>query len=264
MDYPYQDDYKSDFFVAKGGQFRAVSDPLRKIIGCWMAKVGSREISSSFDIMTKAYRKDFNMSVDEMMMDKQFKRFVAVRDPLSRLVSAYMDKYSWLYPRHAKSVPMYRLRHKLDGKIRNWETYLNQTNQKPTLKLLLSSLHENKDGELDTHDIHLIPQYRLCYLNQIRYDYVMDLNMIAESFEELGKRENIAFPTNLGFQSKGLGRHRHDANHKICDHVDEWVEKKARKIYKKDYEILKAFGMTDLLFNVKKLCKTHIGGLVEG
>lgn len=261
MEYPYKDHYKSKFLVQQGGQFRYFYDPLRKLVCCWIAKVGSRELESAFQTMTGPYIKDYNISIDEIMMNKEYKRFVIIRDPLTRLVSAYMDKYSWLYPRHAKSVAMYNLKHKLDGKIRGWQT---ETDQKASLKLLLSSLHENEFGELDTHDIHLVPQYRLCYLDKIRYDYVMDLNLIAESFKSLGNRENISFPSGLGFKSRFLGRHRHDANHKVCQHVDEWVERKARNIYKKDYEIFENFGMTNLLFNVTELCKNYTGGLLEG
>lgn len=91
----------------------------------------------------------------------------------------------------------------------------------------------------------------------------MDISHIAAGFQSLKEREAIDIPL-LGFNHGGLSAHRHDSGSKICDHVDEWVERKAREVYRRDYEVFEAFNMTHLLFNVSDFCKNHVGGLLQG
>lgn len=271
MEYPFSDQYSDELFyhdipysLNKSAQFRPLLDESRKLVGCWIAKAGSRELIKTFDDLTKFKPNNIN-AAKYAMKNPNFKRIVVVRDPLIRVVSSYIDKYSWLYPNYEYSVPSFKLKQFFDGKYITWEDYLKVTNQSATLKLLLDKLDVDEEGELKTRDIHLLPQARLCHLHQIRYDYVMELKNIQSGFLNLKKREKIDLPMVLiSFSHYRLRNHKNYAFKRICNHVDASVEQKIREVFKIDYQVFEAFGMKNLIYNVTELCKDYKELILEG
>lgn len=275
----FEDEAVTMSLVKKGRLLHFLMDPDRKLVGCWTAKVGSRELVASFENITncrqdhyladckigtkcdlnKQRNKCHNITINQAFSDPEFKRFVVMRDPLVRLVSCFLDKYSYRtaqFPGRYSNIGNFKFVNYFDGNLTTWKDYLAYTNQKPSLRLLLSALPYKSNGDLDTQDFHLHPQTAQCRVDNVRYDYVIDLEHITQGFKAMSVLEKRDFPL-LGFNIPSLQRHRQHAKNRICENVDSFVEAKARQIFRRDYEALSRFGMTDLVVNVSRLCAGH-------
>ena len=117
----------------------------------------------------------------ELLPDRKLKKFVVVRDPFSRLVSAYRNKIASPWPDQREDFWNKHLRTECpammasremprDGPLMSIEDFL---------KCLLT-----KDA-LEPSNEHWRPQTQLCGLNHIEYDYYLHLESISDDVKYL-------------------------------------------------------------------------------
>jgi hypothetical protein len=118
---------------------------------------------------------DFTRSVasaDEILQGEQYFRFTYVRNPFTRVLSAYLEK--------VLAEPL--------EKIRLLPTLGLPANSSPTFLDFLKAIHGQRDG---WRDIHWATQSRLIQSNNIPYHYVGRFESFEHSFPKLLERMGI-------------------------------------------------------------------------
>ena len=109
---------------------------------------------------------------------KNYYKFVVVRDPLERLVSAYYNKYA-----SKESSKKYQ---NVQQKI--LQTYRNNSTDLPSFSEFFGYVFHTK---LHSSDKHLIPVTGLCGPCQIKYDFYVNFRILKEDVESLLQLLNI-------------------------------------------------------------------------
>ena len=259
----------------------AVISPEDKVVGCWMHKVSSRVLVDIFERITKCIQQPLmncerghcqhnvhdaghcrNVTNPKAFNNKEYLRFVAVRDPVLRFYSGYLNKMAAHAREHIRGVVQ-----NYGGVKQSYEQYLNNTGKPNTALTFLEALYL-EHGKLSTNgalvNAHFHPQKLLCRLDEIKYDLYIDANkdiIPSMCFIDIIKPERNSHIYDFAVKaSKGLARLssplRHGTNSKelICFDADrEKIFLRVKQLYQRDYEILNILGLA-MIESISSYC----------
>ena len=155
------------------------------LVGCWIPKVNSRLLVKSMNLLTHCRQhplcncdiSDCSESIKYIPLslvghckgvtppmgfsNSSYLRFVVLRDPITRFLSGYIDKYSEKAETEKQNnfnnVDFY------GGEKTTWKKYLQKTKKKPTIMTLLKALRTFKTGDIYAIDHHLMLQTHRWY-----------------------------------------------------------------------------------------------------
>lgn len=161
---------------------------------------------------------------DEVMTD--FFVFSYVRNPYTRVLSAYIDKIEQEEPERIRLLPTLGL----------------DPASTPTFLEFLQAVQKQRD---DWRDIHWSTQSRLMQINTIKYRFIGRFEYFAESFPKLLDRLKIP---REHFDDARLPRHVTHANQRIKDYVGLKEREIIASIYHADFANF-GYGMDPYLAN---------------
>ena len=151
--------------------------------------------------------------VDEILFG-DFQRFAFVRDPKTRVLSAYLDKImnnSWERNRLLPGLGL------TNNKIISFAEFIDR----------IASLEDNK------RDIHFASQSRLIGVPFIKFDYIGKFETFSEDFEYL-KNNLLKAKTPINF-SKKTKHHSTNVNARYSEFYTKELEHKVSVIYHEDF-----------------------------
>jgi hypothetical protein len=155
-------------------------------------------------------------SPDEILGGADFFRFTYVRNPFSRVLSAYLDKIV------ADQVECERLLPTLGMSARDRPSFLS----------FLKAVHAQRDG---WRDIHWTTQKRLVQINNVAYSFIGRFESFGESFPVLVQR--LGIPSE--YVSDVRPAHATNATARVNDFVGDDERELILAIYEADFQ---AFG----------------------
>lgn len=193
------------------------------------------DLPSSHHPLTSGLRYLSDYSPSEalhLLTTPTFFRFVFVRDPYTRLLSCFMDKFRNTDPAYTSS---------------EYRTFLSQlfswrytrsldlhTHPRPSFRMFVDELLKHSPTQMNPH---WMPQTHYCGLGLIPYDFIgrmenleLDANYV---FSRLGKH-NEHFPSHseIGFPPSGASRHLADDLYTVD------LMFKVRVVYDDDFRLL--------------------------
>eukprot|EP00189_Rhodosorus_marinus_P000114 CAMPEP_0113956450 /NCGR_PEP_ID=MMETSP0011_2-20120614/2075_1 /TAXON_ID=101924 /ORGANISM="Rhodosorus marinus" /LENGTH=548 /DNA_ID=CAMNT_0000966611 /DNA_START=50 /DNA_END=1696 /DNA_ORIENTATION=- /assembly_acc=CAM_ASM_000156 len=163
----------------------------------------------------------------KMVQDPEWLKFVFVRDPASRLLSAYLDKFD---------------RRELDSPefIKFFDQLLGFQYRKNAVELFMPSFEEfimyvGRQNDFDMNE-HWAPQVYLCQMDKFPYDFVGRFeNYDADAFavlDALGQpQEEFPSQSKLGFPSMGT-------REKMDEHFTDEIRTQVELKFERDYRLL--------------------------
>ncbi|KAJ8907754.1 hypothetical protein NDN08_007860 [Rhodosorus marinus] len=163
----------------------------------------------------------------KMVQDPEWLKFVVVRDPATRLLSAYLDKF---YRRELDSPEF----------IKFFDQLLGFQYRKNAVELFMPSFEEfimyiGRQSDFSMNE-HWAPQVYLCQMDKFPYDFVGRFeNYDSDAFavlDALGHPEE-EFPSQskLGFQSMGTSE-------KMDEHFTNEIRTQVEDKFERDYRVL--------------------------
>lgn len=253
----------------------------QQLVGCWIPKVGSRLIVRAMSMLTHCQQHPLSdcstrcptiiprtmrnqcrgVTVPAAFTNASYFRFVVLRDPITRFLSGYLDKYSAV----ARSTAY----HNFDavdvygGEETTWREYLNATAQQPTIDVLLDALPRSSDGLVAARNQHLKPQMQQCHLQDIRYDMYIDHAQLMQSLQALDRiaQRSTGLFELIAEQKKALpsfgAPHSTQADSKVCQYITPAIAQQLHRLYRSDYAIFQSLGLRTLQpDDVRRMCNT--------
>ena len=171
-------------------------------------------------------------NIKQKLESKEYLKFLIVRHPFDRLLSAYKNKFiDEIY-----SPPLYK---EIISKLQHRKMANISSEERPTWEEFVSYLPENKSKDNShSNNIHWRRQVDLCYPCQVKYDLVMKLETIDVDSEPVIDRlaGDIA-----KFKRQGLGRRQTSnasvkTNTEFSKLTDGLVDKLKRR-YEEDFRL---------------------------
>lgn len=245
-------------------------EPEGKVVGCWVPKSGSRVLVSIFNSLTtdctmqpfqncpKGTQNCSEMgqcrgiTIQQAYKNKDYLRITAVRDPLMRFISGYLDKL------HDAKSPQSMIDF-LDiygGYEISFEEYLQRGNLENTPLNLLRAFPTDSTGAYDISrgiNPHFHPQTDVCKLSRIRYDVYIDANtdilpslmyvdLMKKNVRDTRIHDMASYMLNSGnhiLDTSSANKHAMHANTAVCYIADRKVIfELVKTLYQRDYEIL--------------------------
>jgi hypothetical protein len=148
--------------------------------------------------------------------DDYFK-FSFVRSPITRLLSAYLDKIRGhtgpAAPRH-KALGIDPLRHV------------------PSFSEFVDILYDQDRAGMD---VHWAPQTMLLALNEVRYDFLGRFEHFDASFEELLSKRNLVVPPGVRRDARAHATH---ASQLVREYYTPAILRRVQEIYEQDFKRL--------------------------
>ena len=270
------------------GLLSVVAPEPHRLVGCWIPKVASRFVVQAMNDLTGCRQHPlYNCSLklcgphgkDPSQMNHckgitlkaaygtphKYLRFVVLRDPLTRFLSCYLDKFS----EHAAKQPQnnYKNHDHYGGQLTTWRHYLESTKLKPTIETLLGAIARDQvSGEISSHvEYHLRQQTHMCFLTSLRYDVYIDETHLMDGFSALNSfaghetgLASFAEATLTGAKQSTVVPEEHikHADDLICRYITPAIEKDINRLYASDYRVLKTLGMGNLISKVTEVCRS--------
>mmetsp|Transcript_12178 Transcript_12178/g.18399 ORF Transcript_12178/g.18399 Transcript_12178/m.18399 type:complete len:268 (+) Transcript_12178:174-977(+) len=231
-------------------------DPYAKLFFCWSPKCGSREAVDFVEHVT-GYKQhplhiDLTKRINGLMMNPDYAFYVMVRDPLTRVLSAYMDKYN------DPSNPFNS--YKLEGNFNNpkvtWQSITDTNPSKNNFKYFISILATRSDGTIAARDPHLMSQVQNCNLGRVNYTRVLQLERdhVEDAYANMPNfTEYKALYESLHSRHDKQSYHRH-SNENLCRFLDEATAKKIFNLYRWDYVNFERMGLEGYSRNYSRYC----------
>ncbi|KAL0119826.1 hypothetical protein PUN28_007926 [Cardiocondyla obscurior] len=205
------------FAVLKGASTDAITDLVR------------RDLIQISDIVKQKYRQnvDFNKTYEKV---SKTKKFLIVRHPLERLLSAYRDKLEhmqnreYYYKRFGRRIV---LKYRQPG---NATTKLEPTFAE-FLRFIVSEKH---------FDEHWIPYYRTCEPCIIRYDYILKFETLERDQNFLIQETNLSeylHERNYSQNINPMGVTNRKILHEYIQGISRSLLDEVNKIYENDYKL---------------------------
>jgi hypothetical protein len=154
-------------------------------------------------------------SVDEILGSLRFTRFSFVRNPYSRVVSAYLDKIVTNQWEKERRLPP--LGYDPNDEV-EFIDFLKSISQYPPQRM----------------DIHWMPQYTILRPDRINYEYLGRFEDFTESFRYLVEQY---LPTHLDrVPTKNLAKHRTNADTRVEELIGPNEDALIRQIYEQDFK----------------------------
>ncbi|PXF48490.1 Carbohydrate sulfotransferase 11 [Gracilariopsis chorda] len=165
----------------------------------------------------------------ERLSDTAVRKFVVVRDPFSRLVSAYQNKLASPWPDQRADFWNKHLRQECPSLIAS--TPMPSQGPLMSLESFLHCLLSNDNTQPSNE--HWRPQTELCALDHIQYNYYLHLETLADDAHAL--LQNLNWHENLtAFQI-----HRSPVySRNLSDFFSDRALQLALQYYKRDFELL--------------------------
>lgn len=205
-----QEDYASRLIVSEQNRF--VFCPVPKVANSnWKYVIRQLEGFPDYANLTLAHRADLNglrylsdyspADAERILFGKDFFRFAFVRDPYTRLVSAYLDKFQ----NKDASSEEYRL---FMAQIYSWK-YVRERDiakePRPSFRAFVDELLKQKPTRMN---LHWMPQTYICGFGDVSYDFIGRFeNLASDAKFALGSigRGDVHFPSQeeIGFMPSG-------------------------------------------------------------
>nr|CAB3230892.1 carbohydrate sulfotransferase 8 [Phallusia mammillata] len=138
---------------------------------------------------------------DEVLRD--YTKFLVVRDPFERVLSAFKDKLEW---RRELKGPIFRKlastivdRYRKKGNLTN--DGFNRITKVPRFEEFLRFVVDPSSTDVEMHysePRHWLPQHKLCYPCNIDYDYLLRIDNISDEADfllnEVGIPDKVRYP----------------------------------------------------------------------
>ena len=159
-----------------------------RLVWCLVPKVGTTYIKYQLKWEIDAWQKLSSKTSDVKFSEHHRKSFVFIREPYSRLLSAYMDKIlttpTW-WPRKGAQIM------KLAGTIQNDTAWFTKCAVHATFAdFIRYFIVSEKTGK--GRDLHFIPMHDQCGLCNKRYDFLGHLETFSEDLDFILRSVNIS------------------------------------------------------------------------
>lgn len=167
-----------------------------------------------------------------LLTSPQYFRFLFVRDPYVRLLSAYMDKFRNTNPEYLRSE--YRL---FLAQLYSWRVARSIDifkEPRPSFTMFVDEIAKHKPSEMNAH---WMPQSVFCGIGLIPYDFIGRMEHLQRDvkhvFDRLNKsQEHFPSGVELGFPPSGASTHLAE------EMYTEDLKYKVRLIYQNDFHLL--------------------------
>ena len=159
---------------------------------------------------------------------RNFFKFVFVRDPLKRLVSAYRNKFLRKNPYFHK-----RYGRRIAKRYRNTDSNIKHNGSDITFTEFLQYVG---DSNLEDMNPHWMPISELCQLCQMKYDFIGSFEKLREDSERVLRLVNVS--RNINFPQKQRRWYKPYNPYELIDRVPSDILQKALDKYSTDYKLL--------------------------
>jgi hypothetical protein len=164
----------------------------------------------------KAPRDDPEQFLECLVSDSYFV-FSFVRNPFTRILSAYLDKIV------GKPNEQSNIQRKMN---------IDPAIGAPTFSEFIDIVYSSSPVEMNPH---WAPQTFLLAIDNVRYDYLGRFEFFNDSIQQLVKSRELKIPSSITGRGK---QHSTSADHKLQQYFDANTTSRVKEIYQRDFEQL--------------------------
>lgn len=189
------------------------------------------------------------ISTLEAWLDPDFYHVAVIRDPLTRFVSAFLDKYSTI----ALQTNPFNSGNQLMRNQQTWLEYLKASNTTPSVTALLAAIKTDNQGLIaEDVDEHLRSQTILCRPKSVHYEYIILQQNFSSSFPDMLNQLRLNAWTKhihnlLANDSSAFAHHARHANKLTCSLTRPRDITMIRILYAQDYNWFAQAGLQHTL-----------------
>ena len=165
----------------------------------------------------------------ECMHSDEYFKFSFVRNPFTRIMSCYIDKFVNKIKINNNEV---NLLAETETKGRMKKLGIDSVTYLPTFDEFIERVYNQEFYDMD---VHWAPQSFLLGLPKVKYDYIGRFEYFEDSINYIVKRNNLHTPPNLKFFGT---QHKTNADSLLNDFFTPLTIKRVQEIYHNDFAFL--------------------------